>query len=235
MTSSSMRPEREFAYTVVYSDRRTVGITVERDGSVIVRAPRTASAEELQRIVASKRRWISDKVRHPQKYKARRHPPGKEFVSGEAALFLGRSYRIEMVDSDSDQVRFDGHFLVPRLLGERGRSAFREWFEKAASDRLIPRVHYWARELGVHVAKVKIADDRFRWGSCSAAGTVSVNWRLVKAPVAVADYVVVHEIAHLLEANHGDNFWSIVRSHVAKVDVARTWLKEHGQLLEQDF
>jgi predicted metal-dependent hydrolase len=62
-----------------------------------------------------------------------------------------------------------------------------------------------------------------------------LNWRLIKAPPRVADYVIVHELAHLFESNHGNRFWSIVRSQVPQVDASRTWLKEHGQLLEQDL
>jgi predicted metal-dependent hydrolase len=120
-------------------------------------------------------------------------------------------------------------------LGDRAPAAFQERFKQAANELLVPRVAYRAMKLGVKVARVKVADDRFRWGSCTPSGTVTVNWRLVKAPVGVADYVIVHELAHLLEANHGGNFWSIVRSHVTKVEAARAWLKEQGQLLEQDF
>lgn len=235
MTSSSTPPDAEFEYTVVYSSRRTVGITVDRDGSVIVRAPQGIADEELERVISAKRRWINAKVQHPQKYKDVAHPPGKELVSGESMLFLGSVYRIEMVESTSEQIEFDGRFLVPRAIRDRGRDEFRLWFVRAAEERLVPRVMEWATRLGVEVARVRIADDRFRWGSCTPKGNVSLNWRLVKAPSAASDYVIVHELAHLLEANHGDRFWSIVRSQVPRVDVARNWLREHGQLLEQDL
>lgn len=234
MTSSSTPPDTSFDYTVVYSDRRTVGITVERDGSVVVRAPRGTPDEELQRVVLSKSRWISQKIQHPQKYREL-HPPGKELVSGESMLYLGRSYRVEIVESPSEHIELDGRFLVPRSMGNRGRDEFRRWYVRAAEERLVPRVMEWATKLGVEVARVQIADDRYRWGSCTPRGNVSVNWRLVKAPIAASDYVVVHELVHLIEANHGDRFWSVVRSQIPRVEVARAWLREHGQLLEQDL
>jgi predicted metal-dependent hydrolase len=235
MTSSNTPPDTEFAYTVVYSDRRTVGITVERDGSVVVRAPRGIKDDELRRVISSRKRWVSDKVRHPQKYKERAHPPGKELVSGESMLFLGRSYRVEIVESGPERIEFDQKFIVPRSVCDRGREEFRRWYVRAAEERLVPRVTEWARRLGVEVGRVRIADDRYRWGSCTPRGNVSVNWRLVKAPPSVSDYVIVHELAHLLEANHGDPFWSIVRSHIPRVEASRTWLREHGQLLEQEL
>ncbi len=234
MTSSSTPPDAEFEYIVVYSSRRTVGITVDRDGSVVVRAPKGIPDEDLRGVISAKTRWISEKVQHPQKYKDAAHPPGKELVSGESMLFLGSVYRVEIVESPSERIQFDGRFLVPRVIGDRGRDEFRLWFVRAAEDRLLPRVMEWATKLGVEVARVRIADNRFRWGSCTPKGNVSLNWRLVKAPTSVSDYVIVHELAHLLEANHGDRFWSIVRSQIPRVDVARTWLQEHGQLLEQD-
>lgn len=235
MTSSSTPPETGFGFTVVYSDRRTVGITVERDGSVVVRAPRDISGEELERVVSSRKRWISEKIAHPQKYKERPHPPGKELVSGESMLFLGRSYRVEIVESDLEEIELGEKFLVPRTFSYQGREEFRRWYLRAAEERLVPRVAEWAKRLGVEVAGIKIADDRYRWGSCTPEGNVRVNWRLVKAPGWVADYVLVHELAHLLEPNHSDRFWSIVRSQIPRVDASRLWLKEHGQLLEQDL
>ena len=90
-----------------------------------------------------------------------------------------------------------------------------------------------ARELGVEVAKVKIVDNRYRWGSCTPNNNVNINWRLIKAPMFVIDYVLVHELAHLIEANHTPRFWNIVKTQIAQTDKAKQWLKEHGQLLEQ--
>jgi len=80
----------------------------------------------------------------------------------------------------------------------------------------------------------KIVDNRYRWGSCTINGTVNFNWRLIKAPIFVIDYVVVHELAHLLENNHTARFWNIVRANSPTMAKAKTWLKEHGQCLEEE-
>jgi predicted metal-dependent hydrolase len=222
-------------YTVVYSNRRTVGISVERDGAVIVRAPSGMNESEVDRLVSSRRRWIDSKVSHPQKYDGGLPPPGKELVSGESMLYLGRNYRVEVVDSKSSQIELDQKFIVPRSVSERGREEFRQWYMRAAEKQLVPRASEWAKTLGVKPGRIRIADVKFRWGSCTPAGTVKLNWRLIKAPTSVGDYVIVHELAHLLEASHGDRFWSIVRSQIPKVDESRSWLRENGQLLEQDL
>jgi len=78
------------------------------------------------------------------------------------------------------------------------------------------------------------ANNRYRWGSCTVKDHVNFNWRLIKAPMFVIDYVIVHELAHLLESNHTPRFWNIVRAKVAKAEKAKAWLKEHGQMLEEE-
>jgi predicted metal-dependent hydrolase len=125
--------------------------------------------------------------------------------------------------------------LVPAHLGTFARQRFLEWYRAAAKAHLLPRARLGAKSLGVEPRRISIVDNKLRWGSCTPRGTVTLNWRLVKAPMPVADYVAVHELAHLLEPNHGARFWSIVRSQVVGADRARSWLKEHGQLLEQEL
>lgn len=235
MTSSNT-PEPFLAYTVVYSARRTVGITVERDGSVVVRAPNGIDPDELQRVVSSKRRWINEKAGHPQKYRKRLHAPGKELVSGESMLYLGREYRVEVGPFPSNHIELvEGRFQVPIDSALGRREEFRRWYNRAAKEQLVPRVRERARALGVDVARVSITDTKFRWGACTPAGNIRLNWRLVKAPLPVAEYVIIHELAHLLEPNHGGRFWSIVRSQIPNVDTARAWLRDHGGVLENDL
>jgi hypothetical protein len=92
-----------------------------------------------------------------------------------------------------------------------------------------------ARALGVDIAEIKIVDNRFRWGSCTLKDNVNLNWRLIKAPMFVIDYVIVHELAHLIETNHTPRFWNIVRTQTPTMEKAKAWLKENGQLLEQEI
>ncbi len=220
---------------VVYSPRRrTIGITVDRDGRVIVRAPSAIDPEELSRVVASKERWIADRVGHPQKYRPA-PVPGKELVSGESMLYLGREYRVELVDSTGSGIRLEHAFLVPRSLGPDARDAFRAWYKDAAKEQLLPRLDQWSTRLGVHPSRTRITDDKYRWGSCSASGSIGINWRLIKAPTPVSDYVLSHELAHLLEPSHGGRFWSIVRAHIASAESSKLWLRDYGHLLEQEL
>lgn len=224
----------ELEYTIKRSaGRRKLTITVERDRSVVVHAPVGIPEEKIRKVVESKRQWIYEKTGHPQKYRGLPHPPGKELVSGESALYLGRQYRIELVKNGLDEVRFTQRFIIPAGQGEKRREALREWYIGKAREKIVPRVKVHARKLGVDIAKVKIVDNRYRWGSCTVNDNVNFNWRLIKAPMFVIDYVIVHELAHLIEANHTPRFWNIVRTQAPTMDKARAWLKEHGGLLEQ--
>jgi predicted metal-dependent hydrolase len=226
--------ELELAYTIQRSaKRRKLTITVERDRSVVVHAPIGVQDEKIRQVVESKRQWIYEKTGHPQKYQNLPHAPGKELVSGESAFYLGRQYRIEIVRTGLAGVRFTQRFLIPAAQGGERVEALRGWYISKAKEKLIPRVQVHARELGVDVAGIKIVDNRFRWGSCTVNNNISLNWRLIKAPVFVIDYVIVHELAHLIEANHTPRFWNIVSAQTPTMEKAKTWLKENGQLLEE--
>jgi predicted metal-dependent hydrolase len=224
----------DLTYTIKRSAKRhKLTITVERDRNVVVHAPEGISDEKIRQVVESKRQWIYDKIGHPQKYQYLPHPPGKELVNGESALYLGRQYRIEMVRTALSEVQFVQRFLIPATQRLKREEALRQWYIGKAKEKIIPRVKHRARELGVDVAEVKIVDNRFRWGSCTLKDNVNFNWRLIKAPMFVIDYVIVHELAHLIETNHTPGFWNIVRAQAPTMEKAKAWLKEHGELLEQ--
>jgi predicted metal-dependent hydrolase len=225
----------DFAYTIQRSDkRRKLTITVERDRSVVVHAPAGATDEAVHRVVDEKRRWIIEKIRHSQKYRDVPHPPGKELVSGESALYLGRQYRIEVVAEGLDAVQFNQRFLVPASKVSERKRTLREWYLARANEKILPQVSRFARSLGVEFKNARIVDNRYRWGSCTPKNNVNFNWRLIKAPAFIIDYVIAHELAHLIEDNHTERFWNVVRAQVPKAERAQVWLREHGQILEEE-
>lgn len=154
-------------------------------------------------------------------------------MSGESALYLGRQYRIEVVKTGLAKIKFAQRFFIPVTQTFERTEDLRKWYISRAKEKIVPRVKQHARQLGVDVAGVKIVDNHYRWGSCTINNNVNFNWRLIKAPMFVIDYVIVHELAHLIEANHTPRFWNIVRAQAPTMEKAKAWLKEHGQLLEQ--
>ncbi|MFA7172717.1 MAG: SprT family zinc-dependent metalloprotease [Kiritimatiellia bacterium] len=226
----------EQEYTIKRSSsRKKLTITVERDRSVVVHAPVSTSEARIQEIVHSKRQWIYEKMHHPQKYSDLPHPPGKELVNGESALYLGRHYQIEIVDEGIKSVQFDHCFRVPALRTADRRKAMQNWYVERANEQILPRVKKFADSLGVNYSEAKIVGSLYRWGSCTTRDNVTFNWKLIKAPMFVVDYVIVHELTHLMEPNHTPRFWNIVRAQSPKAEKAKQWLLEHGQLLEGDI
>ena len=224
----------ELNYSVIYSSKRKkLTITVERDRSVIVKAPTGTKAEKIRQVVESRKQWLYEKINYSQKYKLPIHPPGKELVNGESLPYLGRNYRLEIVDRDGLIQLINNRFLVPKSNLDKRGSVFKDWYIQKATEEILPRVQLHADRLGVKFNLAKITNSKYCWGSCTPSDNVNFNWRLVKAPMAVIDYIIIHELTHLIEANHTPRFWNIVKSQIPNVEKAKQWLKENGEMLEK--
>src|SRR5579872_2715675 len=148
----------ELNYSIVRSPKRkTVTITVERDRSVIIRAPQEMPDDDVRRLVDAKRQWVLQKLREPQKYKER-IPPGKEVVNGESAPYLGRDYRIEVTETESGDIEFYRHFLVPPAHQKKRREVLRDWYIGQAKEKILPRAERHAQELGVKFKSARVVD-----------------------------------------------------------------------------
>ena len=223
----------DIEYDVIFSNRKTLGLIVERDASVVVRAPRGTSWQRIDEFVQKRKLWIREKQSHPQKYR----PPRaiKEFVSGESALYLGRNYRLDIQDAEKEYIKLAGKFFVcgPRYADLKRH--FRDWFVDRAKEKIPPRARIYAQKMGVAYNDVFISDMKYRWGSCTPNMNLNFNWRLIKAPMHVIDYVVVHELAHVLEHNHSPLFWQHVKTQIPNFETSKNWLKAHGECLEDEF
>lgn len=222
-------------YNIIYSKRKKLQITVERDRSIIVHSPLGVSEERIKILVDSKRQWLFEKTNHSQKYLSLPHPPGKELVNGESMMYLGKNYKINLVKSDTNEIHFAHNFQVPEQLASDGIACFKPWYKQRAKEKILTRVKLHADNLGVKYQELKITESRYQWGSCTPSNNLNINWKLIKAPIYVIDYVIVHELAHLLEENHTQRFWRIVETKQPLMDKAKKWLREHGQILEDSI
>ncbi len=220
-------------YRIVYSDRKTVGLSVERDGSIVVRAPHGISEEKIQHAVEAKKFWLYEKTRHKQKYP--KQPTRKEFVSGETLLYLGRHYRLEITDDDVPGVRFHRGFQISRPHQSVAGRLLHDWYAERAEHKLPPKIRSFAEALGVAYGRVLVSDLQVSWASCTPKNNLNFNWRIMKAPIFVVDYLIVHELAHLLEPNHTQRFWNIVAVQVPRYEMAKDWLRKNGSILEEEF
>lgn len=223
----------EIEYTIKYSKRKTLSIVVERDRSIVVRAPLDTSKEIIEKEINKRKFLLFQKINHPQKYETPK--PRKEFVSGESLLYLGKYHKLEVLQEDIEGIRFDNKFYISKANQNKAEELFRGWYLKLAQEKIIPKVILHAKNLGVKYKNIKIRDLKYRWGSCTPKDNINFNWRLIKAPIYVIDYIIVHELTHLIESNHSEEFWNIVSIQLPHYNKAKEWLKENGNLLEIEF
>ena len=204
-------------YEVRRSERRRKTVQISMDGGgVQVAAPMTTTADELRAIVRGRAPWI---LSHASGKMLEAAP--KRFASGETLPYLGRNARmiVDTGDVRSPEVSFDHwrfRMIVPEgLKGEerqqRIRRAIVGWYRVRAAERL-PRVAArWGPRVGqAGMPLILVRDQSQRWGSCSPDGTLRFNWRTMMLPPALTEYVVVHELVHLVHRNHSSDFWDMV-------------------------
>lgn len=222
----------EVDFEVQYTNRKTFSLVIDRDKSIFVKAPIGASNEKISNFVNKKKKWIYQKINNKQKYK---NIPEKEFVSGSSILYVGRNYNLDIDDYKHKGIKFNGKFLLSRKAKNNANLLFKEWFIDKCKEKIVPLVEFHANNLGVNYNQVHIKDLKYRWGSCTSKNNLSFNWRLIKAPLSVINYVIIHELTHLIEANHTKKFWNIIKTQMPKYENSRNWLKDNGQILEIDF
>ncbi len=213
---------------LIRSKRKTLALIVQRDGSVIVRAPVSASEALIRQFVESKRAWILEK-----KAQAQEQPPRvvRKFADGEKFLYFGQEYPLSVVNGAEAGLRFEAGFFLNQNSQSEAPLLFENWYKAAARQALTERTRFYAQKFGLKYEKVHISSARTRWGSCSARGTLNFTWRLVMAPLEVIDYVIVHELAHLRVKNHSAAFWAEVAKMMPDYKIRRDWLKKNGRAL----
>lgn len=218
----------ELSFEVRRSPRRhTLELIVDRGGELLIVAPTDTKEDAMAAFVRAKKFWLYRKLAEKD---ARQQPhSGKEFVSGEGFLYLGRSYRLLLVDDQATPLRLaQGRFLLRADRVAQGREAFIGWYSARARPWLQKRIRSWASRVGVEPQGLEIRDLGYRWGSCGKAGTLNFHWATILLPPTVIDYVIVHELAHLIEPNHTPLFWQQVGRVLPDYALRRTWLAEKG-------
>jgi len=216
-------------FEVHYSPaRKTVELSVEREGGLVIRAPEGTDPRRLEAAVRAKRFWLYSRM--AEKETLRREAPAKEYVSGEGFLYLGRSYRLLLVGAEQDRpLKLEqGRFKMVRPEAKRGREHFVAWYTEHARPWLGRRVAVLARRVGVKPAGVEVRDLGYHWGSCGKRGVLNFHWATILLPPSIVEYVVVHELVHIREPNHTSAFWKVLERALPDFEVRKQWLTEHG-------
>ncbi len=217
--------------------KKTVSIAVEPGGDVVVTAPKATGVERLHRLVREKARWI---VQHRRLTEDLEPAPAREFISGETFLYRGRQHRLVVTShAGAPEVKLEhGRFVVrlPRSARAAARpvlvnAAMVSWYRRHAERMLPAQVAACARSLGLSSVPVQIVAQQKRWASCTSAGCVRMNWRLVQAPPRLVEYVVMHELTHLRIPSHGEAFWRALGRALPGYEMRRDELRRLGPRL----
>lgn len=212
---------------VLSARRRTMELSVERDGALVIRAPEGATDARLEAFIREKRTWVYRKVAEKE---ALHHAVAvREYVSGESFQYLGRSYRLLLVRRQDVPLRLEaGRFRLLRSEVGQGRSHFICWYAEHGRAWLRRRVEALAPRVGVEPGAVEVRDLGYRWGSCGKSRTLNFNWATILLPPTIVEYVVVHELVHLRERNHTTAFWRKIERAMPDYARRKAWLAERG-------
>ena len=211
--------------------RKTMQITVERSGELVLSAPPDVSESMLREFVLEKRFWIYTRL--AEKDRLQRQVPRKEFVGGEGFLYLGRSHRLKLVEGQDTPLKLTGgRFCLAAAALPEARDHFVRWYSERAKAWLSARVADYQSRMEVEPAGVRVQDLGYRWGSCGKGDWLYFHWKTILLPARIAEYVMVHEMAHLYEQHHTPQFWLRVERAMPDYAQRKAWLAEHGMDVE---
>jgi predicted metal-dependent hydrolase len=225
--------------------RRRVTLQFDPELGLCVQTPRRLPLREVDRVLREEAEWIRRQLAEHRRWREA-HPP-RRYVAGEALPLLGESWQLALHEIPGRrrvtvrrERRGDApgriHLFLPAGLGETeridaSRRSLERWYQRLARGLIEARLARWAPTVGVTVNRITLRDMKTRWGSSGSNGNLSFNWKIVMAPPAVVDYLVVHELCHLVHADHSPAFWRLVESHLPDSRWRRAWLKREGRNL----
>lgn len=201
------------SYSLIKSSRKSIGIIVNSDGSVVVRAPQRATKKEIDEVINKRFDWI---LKHKKKFEEQGPAYSKrEFVDGEKHLFLGKEYIMRVTVGAFNNVTINGEFIDIECKNESMVKPLMEQWYRQKANKLIPQiitpiVDKFNSLYDVSPNKISLKNMKSRWGSCSSKANISMNIKLIKSTESCIEYVMAHELCHLLQMNHSKNYYSLL-------------------------
>lgn len=209
-------------YKLKYSRRKTIGIRLSPEEGIVVTAPFGCADHEIERVLEKKRAWIEKNLKEMEAHRALT----KKKAKGQQILYLGKVYDIKISYSSlkSSEVRLSAQHLGVRLyvlcqVNQEKRQqalekALQVWYRERAEELLSERTKLYGNSMGLSYNNITIKDIKTRWGSCSSKKNINYNVRLMLMPIDIIDYIVVHELCHLVYLNHSKEYWQLVEKHM---------------------
>ncbi len=221
-------------YALRRSSRRSIGFMIDDDG-LRVTAPRRVTQDDIENALRAKSRWIITKLlERGERRELRQQRAPVVWVDGALLPFMGGEITLRLEPATRSHCRFDEATrelaigVVPGLAEWQLKERVKLWFQAEAKRVFIERLDHYAPRLNVRYTSCTLSSAGSRWGSCTVGGSIRLNWRLIHYPLALIDYVVAHELAHLREMNHSPAFWATVAEVYPDYDGARLALRKQS-------
>ncbi|HDD61797.1 MAG TPA: M48 family peptidase [Chloroflexi bacterium] len=225
----------EIKYSLTFKNRKKLAIHVQPDLRVVVEAPLGSGIESIRQKVLKRAAWIIKQQRTFERYSY--ELPPREYVSGETHRYLGRGYRLKIIqvgEAEPEQVRMDRGRLMIYVRDtanlDRKKDLLEGWYRKHAKRVFVERVDYWLphfQRYGITSPELTIRRMKSRWGSCTPAGKITLNLKLIQAPRYLLDYIIVHELSHLVELNHNEDYYQLLKRIMPDWEKRREKLNRH--------
>ncbi len=215
-------------FDLIYKRRKTIGIYIDIYGRVEMRVPKEVSEEKALQLLEKKWDWVQHKSKE-MKQKTAGHKE-KVYDPGEIFLYLGNSYPIEISEDKNvkqDYVMLEGdklHIYVKQQDEERIKQALKRFYYKQCKALVEKRIQFYQNNFKLKPRAIRIANNNSNWGTCDSNLQLTFNWKLAMAPLEVIDYVVVHEMCHMVHLNHERSFWRLVGKILPDYEQRKNWL-----------
>ena len=224
-------------YQLTRSKRKTIAISFDRDGNLCVKAPFWISKRAIEDFLNEKSEWIEATSVRLQNQRRKELAQRKKLESGDEFSYLGEKRILTVIREERQRakVKCIGERIIMSVPYEADyeekKEQLEKWYRKEAGIVLEQKAQYFAKVLSVTYEDIRIKDQKSRWGSCSSKGNLNFNFRIIMAPEAVCDYVVIHELCHLVYMDHSQAFWNLVKSVCPSYKQCIKWLKDNGRAL----
>ena len=207
--------------------KKTASIKISK-GLIKVIVPEQLSDIKVKLLIDNRRAWILKKLNEQSTII---QPKPKQYISGESLSYLGKNYKLKVVVDNCDEVRLINGYIVVKLskkaTDQKIKNLLLKWYKNKALEKLTEKTNKYAKTMGLNVNSIFVKDYKARWGSCYPDKRISYNWRIIIAPHHIVDYVVFHELCHILHPNHSPSYWKSVETVCPDFSVHRKWLREH--------
>ncbi|MDP3058201.1 MAG: SprT family zinc-dependent metalloprotease [bacterium] len=241
--SGTIETSKNKIFFIVETNPRLVSrctLQLKRDFQLIITTSPTLPLTQITSILADKLAWIEKRIKKITLLNASTagEPAKTMFTDGQALRMYDRTHTLRIVvfsDAKRPKISLSGAelfvFLPPSSDPKLLLLAIKRWYIKHGREILLARLQHHAHRLNVSYGRVFIKDQRSLWGSCSSKTNLNFNWRLLMVPPEVLDYVIIHELAHLVQLNHSKKFWAIVQRHCPNYQSQRAWVRKNGAIL----